>query len=380
MAYTQKERKEVEKKSTNISQRRGVHRQRAVNREQQQWNPRQKITSFLHSFGNQVGIDLGTATTVVFVGDKGVVMQEPTLVAVNRRTDQVVAMGRRARQMVGRTPEHIEVIQPIQLGVINDYEITEQLFEHIFRKVQDASPKVLSPSVTIGVPCRTSQAEINAVRDAVVDAGARQVDIVYEPFAAAVGINLPLKSETAAMVIDIGGGTSDAMILAGGEIVASDSIRVAGDAFDTAIVEGLKSKKQIIIGGRTAEDLKIATMQSAKEQKVFSVQGRSNSTGLPLEVEVSFDEIVQFLEPCLKKIAEYIGVFVGQSSPEVQTDLKNNNIYFVGGGPAVHAFPRKIEEILNLQVTVPEDPTGLVARGTAMIAQNPEEYKKYFLN
>ena len=306
-------------------------------------------------------------------------MREPTLVAVNRRTDQVVAMGKRARQMIGRTPEHIEVIQPVQLGVINDYEITEQLFEHIFRKVQDASPKILSPSVIIGVPCRTSQAEVNAVRDAVVDAGARRVGIVYEPFAAAVGIELPLMHETAVMVVDIGGGTSDTMILAGGEIVASDSIRVAGDAFDMAIVEGLREKKQIVIGERTAEDLKVATMQSAKEQKVFSVQGRSISTGLPLEAEVSFDEIIQFVEPCLEQIAEYIGSFVGQSSPEVQADLKNNNIYFVGGGPAIHAFPSKIEEALNLRITVPENPTGLVARGTAIIAQNPDAYEKYFL-
>ena len=331
------------------------------------------------SLGNQVGIDLGTATTVVYVSGKGVVMREPTLVAVNKRTDQVVAIGKRARQMIGRTPEYIDVIQPVQLGVINDYEITEQLFEHIFRKVQDALPKIFSPSVIIGVPCRTSQAEINAVRDAVVDAGARRVGIVYEPFAAAVGIDLPLLSETAVMVIDIGGGTSDTMILAGGEIVSSDSIRVAGDAFDSAIVEGLKERKHIVIGDRTAEDLKVAMMQSAKEQKVFSVQGRSSSTGLPMEIEVSFEEVVQILEPYLEKIAEYIGTFVGQSSPEVQADLKNNNIYFVGGGPAVHAFPKKIEDMLNLRVVVPENATGLVARGTAVIAQNPDRYEKYFL-
>ena len=347
------------------------------NRQPETWG--KKAGYFLRSFGNQIGIDLGTATTIVYVEGKGVVMREPTLVAVNRRTDQVVAIGKRARQMIGRTPGHIEVIQPIQLGVINDYEITEQLFEHIFRKVQNTSPKIFNPSVIIGVPCRTSQAEINAVQDAVIDAGARRVGIVYEPFAAAVGIDLPLMSETAVMVIDIGGGTSDTMILAGGEIVASGSIRVAGDALDTAIVEGLKESKQIIIGRRTAEDVKVATMQSANEQTVFSVQGRSSNTGLPLETEVSFDEIVRFLEPCLQKIADHIGAFVGQSSPEIQADLKNNNIYFVGGGPAIHAFPQKIEEVLNLRIVIPENATGLVARGTALIAQKPDIYEKYFL-
>ncbi len=367
--------------SLNFLRKHDLYQQLVLGRSQSKAPKPSKKTrdTFLSSLGNQVGIDLGTATTVVYVSGKGVVMREPTLVAVNKRTDQVVAIGKRARQMIGRTPEYIEVIQPVQLGVINDYEITEQLFEHIFRKVQDALPKIFSPSVIIGVPCRTSQAEINAVRDAVVDAGARRVGIVYEPFAAAVGIDLPLLSETAVMVIDIGGGTSDTMILAGGEIVSSDSIRVAGDAFDSAIVEGLKERKHIVIGERTAEDLKVAMMQSAKEQKVFGVQGRSSSTGLPLEIEVSFEEIVQILEPYLEKIAEYIGAFVGQSSPEVQADLKNNNIYFVGGGPAVHAFPKKIEDMLNLRVIVPENATGLVARGTAVIAQNPDRYEKYFL-
>ena len=362
-------------------QKHGLYQQLVLGRSQSKASepPKKKRETFLGALGNQVGIDLGTATTVVYVSGKGVVMREPTLVAVNKRTDQVVAIGKRARQMIGRTPEYIEVIQPVQLGVINDYEITEQLFEHIFRKVQDALPKIFSPSVIIGVPCRTSQAEINAVRDAVVDAGARRVGIVYEPFAAAVGIDLPLLSETAVMVIDIGGGTSDTMILAGGEIVSSDSIRVAGDAFDSAIVEGLKERKHIVIGERTAEDLKVAMMQSAREQNIFSVQGRSSSTGLPMEIEVSFEEIVQILEPYLEKIAEYIGTFVGQSSPEVQADLKNNNIYFVGGGPAVHAFPKKIEDMLNLRVIVPENATGLVARGTAVIAQNPDRYEKYFL-
>lgn len=378
MANTAREKRKVGNSNTGALQKQKSRQKIAQNKKESR-TLKKKAKHFFGSFANQIGIDLGTATTVVYVGDKGVVMREPTLVAVNKRTDQVVAVGKRARQMIGRTPEHIEVIQPIQLGVIHDYEITEQLFEHIFRKVQNASPKIFNPSVIIGVPCRTSQAEINAVRDAVIDAGARHVGIVYEPFAAAVGIDLPLMSETAAMVIDIGGGTSDAMILAGGEIVASSSMRVAGDAFDNAIVEGLKEKKQIVIGGRVAEDLKIATMQSADEQTVFSVQGRSSSTGLPLEAEVSFEEIIQFLEPCLTKIAEHVGVFVGQSSPEVQADLKNNNIYFVGGGPAIHAFPKKIEEALNLRIVVPENTTGLVARGTALIAQDPDVYEKYFL-
>ena len=374
-----KKKKQENRINEDFPNTRQIHNQQ-VHRKQHGSEKERSNIPFFSLLGNRVGIDLGTATTVVYIDGKGVVMREPTLVAINKRTEQVIAMGKKARVMIGRTPEHIEVVQPVQQGVINDYEVTEQLFEHIFRKVQDASPKILSPLVTIGVPCCTSQTEINAVRDAVIDAGARQVDIVYEPFAAAVGMDLPLDSEAATMVIDIGGGTSDAMILAGGEIIASDSIRVAGDAFDAAIVENLKQKKQIIIGARTAEDLKVATMQSVKEQKIFSVQGRDSNSGLPLEVEVSFDEIAEFIAPCLEEIAESISLFVGQSSPEVQADLKNNNTYFVGGGPAIHVFPKKIENTLNLNIMVPENPTSMVARGTALIAQNPKPYEKYFLS
>ena len=339
-----------------------------------------KLPFFTDSFANRIGVDLGTATTVVYVDGKGVILREPTLVSVNKQTDQIVAVGRKARMMVGRTPKHIEVIQPVQQGVISDYEVTEQLFEYIFRRVQDVSPKIFGPTVIIGIPCRASQTEVNAVRDAAVDAGARQVYIVNEPLAAAIGIDVPLGSEEAVMVVDVGGGTSDAMILAAGEVVSSDSIRLAGDAFDAAILEGLRHKRRLTIGIRTAEDLKVATMQSAGERKTFSVQGRNTANGLPMEVEVTFEEILDFITPCIEEIAEYIGTFVRTTSPEILADLKNNNIYFVGGGPAVYTFSKKIERALNLSIIVPDGPMTAVARGTAIIARNPDHYKKYFLS
>ena len=332
------------------------------------------------TFTNRIGIDLGTATTVAHLDGKGVILREPTLVAVNKRTEQVVAVGKKARIMFGRTPEHIEVIQPVQQGVIYDYEVTEQLFEYIFRRAQDISPKIFGPIVVVGVPCRTSQMEIHAVQDAVIDAGARRAYMVHEPFAAAIGMDLPIESERASMIIDVGGGTSDVMIIAGGEIVANESIRIAGDAFDAAITTGLKKEKQMTIGERTAEDLKVATMQSAKDKKIFSVQGRNIINGLPLEIDVSLDEILNFINPCLEKIAAHIKQFVEKASPEILTDLKKNNIYFVGGGPSVHTFSKKIEEVLNLHITVPENPTAVVGTGTAIIARDPARYSKYFLS
>ena len=335
--------------------------------------------SFIGMFANHVGIDLGTATTMVFMNDKGVILQEPTLVAVNKRTEQVVAIGRKARMMIGRTPQHIEVVHPIQQGVIYDYEVTEQIFRYIFRKAQGVSPRILGPLVTIGVPCDISQAEISAVRDAVIDAGARKVSIVYEPFAAAVGMKIPIQEEKAVMVIDVGGGTSDAMIIAGGEIVATSGIRVAGNTLDAAIVKGLREKKHIIVSPHTAEDLKIATMRSAKDQKVFSVRGRNSNTGLPLETEVSFKEIVNFITPCLEKIVEHVGIFISKASPEIQADLKDTSIFFVGGGPAIHTFSERIEASLGLRVTIPENPTSVVAKGAVLITQDFERYEEYFL-
>ena len=346
------------------------------NRKKEAYPLKDKIAN---SLSNRVGVDLGTATTVVYVDGEGVVLREPTLVAVNRRTGQVVAIGKRARVMIGRTPEYVEVIQPVQGGVICDYEVTAQMFEHIFRKAQDASPKIFGPTVIVGIPCCTSQTEINALRDAAIDAGARQVHIVYEPFAAIVGMGMSLNNESATMVVDVGGGTSDSMILAGGEIVANDSIRVAGDALDISIEEGLKNKKRLSVGLRTTEDLKIAIMQSVERQKSFRVQGRNTANGLPLEVEVTLDEILDFISPCLDQIADQISAFMERVSPEILTDLKNDNIYFVGGGSAIYTFPKKIEESLNLNIVVPENAMTIVARGTAIIARNPNLYKKYFL-
>ena len=328
---------------------------------------------------NRVGIDLGTASTVVYVEGKGVVLTEPTLVAVNKKTEQVVAVGKKARVMMGRTPEHIDVIQPIQQGVIYNYEVTEQLFEYIFRLVQEASPRILGPTVIVGVPCCTSKTEINAVKDAAIDAGARRVHVVYEPFAAAVGLGISLEDEASSMVVDVGGGTSDAMIVVGGEIVASDSIRIAGNAFDVAIENGLRDQMRLAVGNRTAEDLKMAIMQSIEERKVFSVQGRSISDGLPLEVEISFDEVLDFITPCLDEIVEHINLFIKRVSPEILADLQNTRIYFVGGGPSIHTFSERIEKALNLKITIPNNPTTSVAAGTAIIAKDPERYDKYFL-
>ncbi len=339
----------------------------------------EKNSSLIDFFSNRVGVDLGTATTVVYLEDKGIVLSEPTLVAVNKKTEQVIAVGKRARVMIGRTPEHIEVVQPVQKGVVYDYEVTEQLFEYIFRSVQDMSPKILGPEVVVGVPCCTTQTEINAVRDAAIDAGARRIHIVYEPLAAAVGLGLSLKEETSSMVVDVGGGTSDAMILVGGEIIASDSIRVAGNAFDRAIMNGLREKRQMAVGIRTAEDLKVAIMQSAIERKMFRVQGRNVSNDLPMEIDVTFDEVLHFITPCVEEIVTHINAFTKHASPEVLADLQNNGILFVGGGPLIHSFSDRIKDSLNLNIVIPDGPTTVVARGTVMIARHSSRYEKYFL-
>ena len=355
-----------------------LHRPRAVSGTvaSEQSAEKKTITNLL---SNRIGIDLGTATTVVYLEGKGVILSEPTLVAVNKKTEQVIAVGKRARVMVGRTPDYIEVVQPVQKGVVYDYEVTEQLFEYIFRTAQESAPKILGPEVVIGVPCCTTQTEINAVRDAAVDAGARRVHIVYEPLAAAVGLGFSLQEETSHMVVDVGGGTSDAMILVGGEIIASDSIRIAGNAFDVAIMNGLREVRHMVVGIRTAEDLKVAIMQSAVERKIFRVQGRSVTNNLPMEIEVTFDEVLSFIAPCVDEIILHINAFMQNVSPEVLADLQNNAILFVGGGPLIHSFAQKMEASLNLTIIIPDNPTIAVARGTIAIARNPEQYEKYYL-
>ena len=330
-------------------------------------------------FSNSIGIDLGTATTVVYVEGRGTIMHEPTLVAVNTRTKQVVAIGRNARVMIGRTPEHIVVEQPIQKGVVFNYEITEQIFEYIFREVQDEIPKIFGPRVTIGIPCQTTQTEISALKDAALDAGAREINIVYEPLAAAIGIGGLLERDSASMIIDIGGGTSDTIVIASAEIIASNSLRIAGNAFDKNILEGLKNYKNLLVGDRTAEDLKIAIMSNAKERGVFSVQGRNATDGLPLDVEVEFEEILNYIKPSMEKIADNLQKFIETISPEILSDLKNSKIYFVGGGPLIYTFAKLIENKINLSLESPEDNMTLVAKGTSIIAKNSENYKKYFL-
>lgn len=335
--------------------------------------------SFFDSFSNKIGIDLGTASTVVSVDGSGVVIHEPTLVAINKKTQQIIAIGKNARVMIGRTPEHISVERPLQDGVVFNYEIAEQMLEYIFREVQAKNPKILGPNVTIGVPCQTTQTEISAVKDAALDAGAREVNIVYEPFAAAVGIGGIMKKDSASMVIDVGGGTSDAIVIASGEIIATGSLRLAGSTFDKNILNGLKEYKNLLVGERTAEDLKMATMSTARDGGVFSVHGRNATVGLPLEVEVEFEEVLSYIKPSMETIAQHLKDFIETISPEILADLKNGKVYFVGGGPFINTFSKIIGDKINLMLETPEDHMVVVAKGASQIAKNSEEYQKYFL-
>lgn len=337
------------------------------------------IDFILNFFTNKVGIDLGTVTTVVFVQGKGIVFKEPTLVSVNKTTEQITAIGEGARISIGRTPEYISIIQPIKNGVVSDYEITVQLFEHLFKKVQDSFPKLLGPSVVVGIPCKTSQVEISAIREAALEAGAYKVDIVYEPLAAAIGIDLALNTPEAKMVIDVGGGTSDMLIISNEEIVDTDSIQIAGDSFDNAIIEGLENDKDLIVGIKTAEDIKISTMNAEDDKSFFRVQGTNTQSGLPHEVEISLSEIISYIEPKLDEVADFIVDFVERSTSDIHADLKNSNIYFVGGGALVKTFAKKISNKLNLELMIPEDAILAVSKGTSIIANEPNKYKKYFL-
>ena len=334
------------------------------------------------NFSNPIGIDLGTSTTIAAKeGERdSIFFTQPTLVAINRKTDQVVAIGKRAREMLDRTPPHIEVIRPIREGVVHHYDVALELFKYIFRKAQRLTPKLFGPRVVVGIPCCAQPTKIDSITDAAKDAGASAVYVVDEPLAATVGIGLPLSSESAKMVVDVGGGTSDILVFASNEVIASHSIQIGGEAFDSAIVESLKKWKNLSIGLRTAEDLKKTVMNSHNSGATYTIHGTNTMTQLPLETVVTEDEILDYITPSLDEIVQNMRVFMEGLSPEVQADLKRDTVYFVGGGQMIYTFSGQIERGLNIKITVPKDPITSVARGALVIAKDPEKYSKYFLN
>ncbi|MFZ3020100.1 MAG: rod shape-determining protein [Minisyncoccia bacterium] len=324
------------------------------------------------SLSNDIGIDLGTANTLVFVKGRGVVINEPSVVAVNQKTGAVVAVGKEARDMLGRTPTHITAVKPVVDGVISDFEVTEEMISYLLARAQEGHKKILGPRVVVGVPSGITNVEIRAVRDATHNAGASEVHIVEEPMAAAIGMRLPVKDPVGSMVIDIGGGTTDVAVIALSGIVRSKNIRVAGDTFNENIVSYIRNEFKVLIGQKTAEEVKmsIGSVMPDDEGTEAVVRGRDLVTGLPREVAVTDADIREAIGASVGLIVEGAREVLETTPPEILSDVMHRGVYLAGGGAIFKGLAELIEHELKIPVHVPPDPLLAVVRGTAAILED----------
>lgn len=333
------------------------------------------LSAFIRSFSNDIGIDLGTANTLVYIQGKGIVINEPSVVAVNKKTDQVVAVGRAAKEMLGRTPAHIEAIRPLVDGVISDFEITHEMISYLLRKANDMHPKYFPPRVVVGVPSGITNVEHRAVYDATKAAGAREVYIVEEPMAAALGVALPINDAVGSMIVDIGGGTTDIAVLSLGGIVKSKNLRIAGDRLNSDIINYMRDEYKLLIGEKTAEDLKIAIGNVIHlEYAEAHVKGRDLLTGLPREIIVTDTDIRDAIIASVHLLVNAVKEVLEITPPEILGDIMQRGIILAGGGALLRGLPELIKQEAGIPVIVAEDPLAAVARGAGLVLEHFELY------
>ncbi|MDO8564726.1 MAG: rod shape-determining protein [bacterium] len=334
----------------------------------------EKLNSYLW---NDIGIDLGTANTLVYVRGQGIVINEPSVVAVNQKTGQVVAVGVKAKNMLGRTPPHIVAVKPLVGGVVSDFEVTEEMLAYLIRKAEANFRKVLGPRVVVGVPSGITNVETRAVRDATKNNGARQVYIVEEPMAAAIGIRLPVNDPVGNMIVDIGGGTTDVAVISLGGIVRAKSLKIAGDKFNQDLISFIRSEFKVLIGEKTAENLKIAigSVLPLHTPLEAAIKGRDLITGLPREVVLTDTEVREAIAISVDHLIESVKEVLETTPPEIISDVMTRGLYLVGGGALLKGLPDLLAESLKIPVHVSEDPMTAVARGAGIILEDFEHYK-----
>ena len=333
-------------------------------------------------FSLDIGIDLGTANTIINIRGKGIVINEPSWVAIDKRTREPVAIGAKARAMVGRTPASIVALRPLRDGVISDYEITQAMLEYFIGKAHQQSIVPLpKPRIVVGIPSGATEVEKRAVFDAAMAAGSRQVNMVPEPSAAAIGAGLPVNGPSGTMVVDIGGGTTEVAAIAVGGIVVSRSLRVAGDELDQDIINYVRNKYNLFIGERMAEKVKIAIGSAfpMKEEKTIDVRGRNLITGLPESIEISSVEIREAISGSIGVIVKTIRDALDEAPPEILSDLIDNGICLAGGGAQLTNLDQRLSSDLRVRVWVAEDPMTCVARGCGIILENIDEYSSFLV-
>ena len=328
-------------------------------------------------FSLDIGIDLGTANTLVHVRGKGIVINEPSWVAIDKRTRQPMAIGLEAKEMVGRTSGNILVVRPVRDGVISEFEITEAMLEYFIGKVHEQSVVPLPrPRVVIGIPSGVTEVEKRAVYDASMSAGARETYLIEEPTAAALGAGLPVNEIRGSMIVDIGGGTTEVAVLSMGGVVVSRSLRVAGDEMDQDIVQYVRNKYNVLIGERIAEQVKwnIGSAFPLPVEKMVEVRGRNLVTGLPESIEISSVEVREALSQSVSVIVDTIKDALDEVPPEIVADLMDIGICLAGGGALLHGLAERLSDELNLRVWVAEDPLTCVVRGTGMVLDDFRTY------
>ena len=333
------------------------------------------------AFASEVGIDLGTANVLVYIKGKGIVLNEPSVVAINNDTDEILAVGEEARQMLGRTPANIVAIRPLRDGVVSDYDITERMLKYFIRKTC-GSGRFFKPRIMVCVPSGVTEVEKRAVREAAEQAGGKDVFLMEEPVAAAIGAGIDISKPDGVMVIDIGGGTTDIAFITQGGIVASSSVKMAGDKFDEAIVKYMRKAHKLYIGERTAEELKMTIGTAFPREEVISreCRGRDLVTGLPKSVEVTSEEIMDALGEPLHEICETVHNVLERTPPELAADISNSGIVVTGGGALLYGIDKRIEDRTGIKVIIAEDPKSCVAIGTGKALNELDSLKSTYLN
>ncbi|MFH1783969.1 MAG: rod shape-determining protein [bacterium] len=323
--------------------------------------------SKLGFFSNDIGIDLGTATTLVCLKGKGIILNEPSVVAIDKETHEVLAVGDEAKKMLGRTPANIVAIRPLRNGVIADFEVTQEMIRYFIKKAHQRR-SLLSPRTVIGVPSGITGVERRAVKEAAQQAGAREVYLIEEPMAAAIGANIPVQEPAGSMIVDVGGGTTEVAVIALGGMVVSNSIRVAGDEMDEAIIAYLKKNYSLVVGERTSEEVKIriGSVFPQEQEEVLEVKGRSLRTGLPETIEITSEEVRNALNEPVKLIVETVKSTLEQTPPELSSDIIERGIVLAGGGSLLRGFDRLLSQETGLPVNLASDPMTCVVRGTEM--------------
>ncbi|MEN9922386.1 MAG: hypothetical protein RL097_663 [Candidatus Parcubacteria bacterium] len=341
-----------------------------------------QLNVLLSTISTDIAIDLGTANTLVYVKGKGIVLNEPTIVAINKKTGQLVAVGNEAKAMQGRTPSHIDVVRPLVDGVISDFEVAEEMLAYLINRVRSDMRSLIAPRMLIGVPSGITNVEMRAARDAAKNAGARDVFLIEEPVAAAIGAKLPIQKAVGSMIVDIGGGTTDIAVLSLNGLVVSRNLRVAGDHLNMSIMSYIRDQFKVHVGEKTAEDAKIAlaSISHTEAGKELVARGRDVVTGLPREVVITDADVRDAVSGHVDTIVETVKSVLETTPPEVLADIMQRGIHLSGGGALIPGLAPLLEHALQVPVIVVPDPLRAVIRGAGIVIENFDAYQEILID